>query len=653
MIKIILSASVLFANQAFSSSLDIPERRSFPINNKVNACTDFYAYACSDVTDNFKLPDDRSKYVFSFSDSSERILEAKKNYLKELSSKEQSSERSKQLATVYKACMNESARAAEETSLVKQVEADLAKIKSKEAFFDFLAEQRKVGKYSFIDTGSIANQDNSDRTDFLFMSGVMSLPERSYYENEKLMKAFRELVIKFHNTLGIKDAAKKADAIIAFETEFADYFPLPAEFRELFVQKSYIDKKTALKTYPSFRLDDDFAKVPSSVKIRKLSPKTFDWLEKKLQSTDLDVLKDVYRFHALESKLDEAYPEYFNKSFAFSHTFLGGPKSRSDREERCTKWVMSTFPKEIDAELLPKMFPDFPEDKFIDLANRVRASLIEGMKTNKWLSEEGKKGAIEKLKKARLQLVKPRNENEWYFNPKVAYTKDGHIDNLRRLEVAVRERMFTELDKPRDKNRWYMGPLTVNAYYSPSDNKFVMPIGILQYPFYDPKLPVHANLGAVGVVIGHELGHGIDDKGAMYDANGALRQWMSDKDLSAFKHSGEKFIAQFDKIGHDGKLTLGENIGDWTGLTFAYHAAFPNDKGSVKDKKEFFLQYARLWCSVVRPKLAERLLKTDPHAAGYARVNEQVKHQRGFTEAFDCKKGDKLFLSDSELIKVW
>jgi putative endopeptidase len=651
--KLILTVSALFAHQASASTLDVPERRTFPVNKKVNACQDFYAYACSKVTSSFKLPDDRSKYVFSFSDSSERILQRKKDYLKDLASKPQSAERSKQLATVYNACMNEPARKSEEKSLVNEVNEGLAKIKTKAAFFDFLAEQRNLGKLSFIQTGRLANQDDSDRNDFYFMAKIMTLPERSYYKNKELMKAFEELTISFHKTLDIDNAEKRAKAILAFETEFADNFPLPAQMRELFVKKSYIDKKKALKEYASFRLAGDFAKVPSSVRVRKITPVTFDWLEKKLQSADLELLKDVYRFHALRPVLDDAYPQFFKKRFAFNHKFLGGPKSRSDRQERCTKWVMSTFPKEIDAELLPKMFPDFPEEQFVDLANRVRSSLIQGMKENKWLSKKGKKGAIEKLKKARLQLVKPRNNKEWYFNPKVTYTSDRYVENLRRLSVAFRERMFSELDEPRDKNRWWMGPLTVNAYYSPSDNKFVMPIGILQYPFYDPKLPIYANLGAVGVVIGHELGHGIDDKGAMYDAEGSLKQWMSDGDLRTFKKSGESFIAQFDKIGHNGKLTLGENIGDWTGLTFAYDAAFPGSKGSVKQKQDFFLQYARLWCSVVRPKLAERLLKTDPHAAGYARVNEQVKHQRGFTEAFGCKKGDKLFLSDSELIKVW
>ncbi len=257
------------------------------------------------------------------------------------------------------------------------------------------------------------------------------------------------------------------------------------------------------------------------------------------------------------------------------------------------------------------------------------------------------------MSKAKLQLVKPRNDEEWYFNPEVAYDPKKPLENMVKLDEALTERMFKELPEPRNRNRWGMGPLTVNAYYSPPDNKFVMPIGILQYPFYDPNLPVEVNLGAVGAVIGHELGHGIDDQGAKYDAEGKLRQWMSDTDIKNFQKRGRNFIEQFNKIGHNGELTLGENIGDLTGVTFAYNAAFPAGKGKVEDKQKFFLQYARVWCGVELPKYSERLLKVDPHSRGWARVNQQVKNQKAFAEAFSCKKGDAMVLPDDQIVRIW
>ena len=180
-----------------------------------------------------------------------------------------------------------------------------------------------------------------------------------------------------------------------------------------------------------------------------------------------------------------------------------------------------------------------------------------------------------------------------------------------------------------------------------------MPIGILQYPFFVAEGDLVENLGAVGTVIGHELGHGIDDEGSKFDAQGKLRQWMTDQDIKKFQDRGSKMMDQFNKIGHNGALTQGENVADLVGLTFSYNAAFPNGNGTNQDKQKFFVAYGRLWCNVMREKAKEMQLKTDPHSLGYARINEQVKHQRGFHEAFSCKKSDALFLSENDRITIW
>jgi putative endopeptidase len=314
---------------------------------------------------------------------------------------------------------------------------------------------------------------------------------------------------------------------------------------------------------------------------------------------------------------------------------------------------MNQFTMELDAELLPLLFPDFPEEQFRQMVEKIRTSLIAGLEANTWLSPEGKAAAIKKMQVARLMVVKPRNVDEWNFNPEADYDATKPLANSQLLRKKTIEKELSELKDARKRNRWLMGPLTVNAYYVPMDNTFVLPIGILQYPLYDPSLPETVNLAAIGTIIGHELGHGIDDKGAKYDEEGRFKNWMSEKDLSEFKKRGESFVARFDKIGHNGKLTLGENIGDHVGLTAAYRAAFSAGKGSVQAKKDFFIQYGRAWCQVIRPKFKDMLLKTDPHALGHARVNEQVKNLPGFQEAFACTTKDKLYLSPKDQIHVW
>ncbi len=637
----------------------IPEKREFPVNDAISPCENFYEHVCSKVNASFKLRDDRSSHTFAFSDSRERLLEKKKSYLKEIAEKKAKkaslSPRSDALATVYGACMNADAHKAEELERVKTLKAELEAVKTHADFVRFTIGQNDLGRHSFVGADSLVNFDKPEILDFAFFVNMKTLPERSYYLKKDVATDYKAILELFFTSIGEeKSLAKKhAEAVFKLESAFAKIDPLPAEMRDLYTKRSEIKKDKLLKLYPHLQLDSFLAKVPDGTLIRHMIPKSYAFVNKTLSTAKLEDLKALYLFQALNNLMDDAYPDFYKASFAFENKHLGGPDSRPTRDERCTMTVMDRYEKELDAEVLPLVFPNFPEEKFVALAEHVRKSIIDGVKTNEWLSEEGKKGAVEKIEKATLQLVKPKTEADWYFNPIVEYSESTPIANSEKLAAASQKRMFAELGEKRNRMRWYMGPLAVNAYYSAEDNQFVMPVGILQPPFYDPNLPETTNLGAVGAVIGHELGHGIDDQGAQMDADGKLRQWMSDKDVKNFQARGQKFIAQFDKAGHNGKLTLGENIGDLTGVTFAYRAAFPDGKGSVQEKRDFFTQYARVWCGVHRPKFLEQRLKTDPHSLGYARVNEQVKNQAAFAEAFSCKKTDKMVLDAKDTVKIW
>jgi putative endopeptidase len=520
-------------------------------------------------------------------------------------------------------------------------------------FQKYVSEQMQKGGYSFIDWGATSNLDDSDWEDVYFLADIQSLPERSYYEKPEVVADLQSLVEKAFESAGVDRAKERAKWVVDFEKEFSQTYPVPAEMRELFNTKTGISRKKLTSQFPHFYLEGFLSGVPKRTHLRDITPKNFVFLEKALQEKSLDVLKSVYLFHALTAFMDDAYPDFFQKSFEFSKKHLGGPNVRPVRQERCTVYLMEKFTKELDAELLPEIFPDFPEAKLVGLVEKVRTSIIQGIQSNDWLSPKSKKAAVKKMRVARLQLVKPRTDAEWDFNPPADYKVDARYANNHLLEINLMNKELKELAQKRDRDRWEMGPLTINAYYSPSDNKFVLPIGILQYPFFDPSLPDSANLGAVGMVVGHELGHGVDDHGARYDFYGRMKQWMPAKDLKEFTRRGQKLVSQFDKTGHNGTLTLGENIGDLVGLTFAYRAAFPADQGTPEEKKNFFLQYARAWCGVIRPKFREMLLKTDPHAQMEARVNEQVKHQAGFQQAFGCKEGDAMYLKPEDRVRIW
>lgn len=638
-------------------SSEIPERREFPVNAELNPCENFFEYTCSKANESFKLREDRKRHIYSFSDSSERILEFKKNYLKKLNSSSKSgSPRELLLKNVYQACMNEPSRKNEELSFLQKMKSEILSLKDKKSLADFITSNQLKGHEGFASFGSANNLDNSDVFDFYFTAAKLyALPEKSYYTKKDLAEDYKSLITDFFKIIDVKDPSKTAEIVFNFEKNYSDKYPTPTEQRDLFTKKIFSTKSQILAQTPSLRLAPLFEKVTPDKKIRTPMNKTLSYLESEWKKHDLDTLKNLVLYWYIEPHLDVAFPDYFNKKFSFNHKHLGGSPQRPVLEERCTMEIMASFDKEIDAELFDKFFPNFPTEKFISLLEKVRASIIDGLKSNKWLSDKGRKGAIEKMEKAKFQVVKPMTEKEWDFNLPADYKNNSYISNkLLRTEKSI-EKEFIDLKNPVDKTKWWMGPLTVNAWYSPTDNKFVMPAGILQYPFYDPNLPDHVNLGAVGAVVGHELGHGIDDKGAKFDYLGRVNNWMPKTDVNEFIKRGQRLVKQFDDIGHNGKLTLGENIGDLVGVTFALNAAKKVLPKNSEDEalKEFFLQWGRSWCGVVRPKEAERLLKVDSHSAIYARVNEQMKHQEDFHKVFKCSAGNKMYLPPEKQVRIW
>lgn len=636
----------------------IPNKREFPLSTQYKPCDDFHKYVCDEAEKSFKLREDRSHHTFAFNDSAERLLDAKKKFFANINKEKNLSPRGLQVKNYYLACMNENAGKKQEVAFIKNLVSEIKNLKSIQEFADFQIRNIAEGKYSFVWFDINANQDQPKVNDLLMGSQLMQLPERSYYYDKALVKDYIQLIADYFRIvlpqISEKESLAKAERIFAFEKEFAEAYPLPEVQRQRWAERRQQTQEAFLKAYPHLRSEALFKQSPEKTVVFNAFPESFDFLEKKFKPENLDLLKDYALFAFGYEKLDDSQPEYFKKWFQFRHKYLGGPPQRSERQERCTRWVMGSFQRELDQILVDRLFPHFPEKKFIQVAEKIRSSIIDGLKNNTWLEPETKAKAILKIEKAKLYLIKPRTEREWNFTPIKKYSNTNKIDNGILLNKAQFEKKVKELKEGVNQEAWWMGPLTVNAYYEPSANKFVMPMGILQYPFFNAEGDLIENLGAVGAVIGHELGHGVDDQGARYDENGKVNQWMTMKDLAEFSNRGKKLIEYFNKAGHNGSLTLGENIGDLVGLTFAYNAAFP--KGSTpkaEDQKKLFVAYARVWCEVVRPKAQEEQLKTNPHSLGWARINEQVIHQKAFADAFQCKKGDKMFLPDEDRVRIW
>lgn len=655
----ILVSWALFISSAFGASSEIPLKREFPLNEAINPCVNLYEHVCSKTIESFILRPDRRKHVFAFSDSAERILEFKKNYVKNLTTIEADSAISGEVKNFYLSCMNKEARAKEEISEVQKRIQEQNEIKSKEQWFKAEAAKIHSGDSGFISYSAVDNFDDARKSDLMLGVGYSFLPEKSYAKNEELIKAFTILVADFFKTIGLDRPVERAATVVKYEIDRQENRFFPAEARVAFSQRKFFTKNDLLKKYPELQLKSFLDQIPNKTLLRNLNPKTFPFLNKVATTYTLDELKSLGLFYKLHFKLDQGFPKFYEEAFVFANKFLGGKNKRSELDEECTTLTMHRFGPELDYLVIPKMFPNFSSMKVADLASKIKASIIDSLSRNTWLSPKAKKEATRKIATAFMRLVSPQRFEDWKFLPTSDYKIDAYLANIEKRDEISENREFKYFSEMKDIRSWEgVEPLQVNAFYQSSYNQFTMLQGILQYPFYDQNSSEIENLGGIGMVVGHELGHGIDDQGSKYDADGKLRDWMTPKDLKKFKELTRPLVEQYTKAGMNGEFTLGENIGDLVGLTAAYEAAFlrplETPESELKQlKKKFFLNYARSWCEVQLPGVKELRLKSDPHSLGEARANEVVKHFESYKDVFDCKDSDPMILKASQRVHIW
>ena len=285
----------------------IPDERAFPLSKEIKPCDDFHAYVCSEVEKSFKLPEDRSYWNFAFVDNSERLLYAKKTYFQRLEDgAEPLSDRAKPIKNYFLACMSEKATAQEEKNKVAKEKAVLKPLASWKELIELSGSRMDQPDYKFIDFDQIANQKDTNRYDALFMSKIMTLPERSYYERKDLLVDYQKLLILFFKTIELDEPEKRADWVIAFEKEIASRYPLPRDFRQRLSTDTYITRANLLKKYPKLALTSILKRIPEKTPIRNLTPETLDWLNTSLETLPIEQLKSVFLFHALSHDMDDA-----------------------------------------------------------------------------------------------------------------------------------------------------------------------------------------------------------------------------------------------------------------------------------------------------------------------------------------------------------
>jgi len=296
------------------------------------------------------------------------------------------------------------------------------------------------------------------------------------------------------------------------------------------------------------------------------------------------------------------------------------------------------------------------------IGNLIKAYEIR-IKNLDWMSPVTKEKALAKLHTFTPKIAYP---NKWKNYEGLKINRNTYFQNVRNAGVWAYNDMVSQLGKPVDRSKWGMTAPTVNAYYNPVMNEIVFPAGILQFPFFDPNADDAVNYGGIGAVIGHEISHGFDDSGSQYDKDGTLRNWWTPEDLARFKDKATALQKQYDAytvldtIHVNGKLTLGENIGDLGGLNAAYEAFKMTKQGKTNEKidgftpdQRFFLAWAQVWRGNILPESAAQLIVTDPHSPGEYRTIGAPVNMDAWYQAFNIQPGDKLYKKPEDRIKIW
>jgi putative endopeptidase len=504
--------------------------------------------------------------------------------------------------------------------------------------------------------------------------GGLGLPDRDYYLNADDAKlaatkaAYERHVARMLALAGTAPdaAASNAAAIVAFETALARAQWTKVELRD--PNKNYNKMDVAALTALSPGYDWKAALAEAGVASRSDhvivgQPSYLQALDGILADTPLDTVKAYFQWQLLRAYAPYLSAAFVGADFDFYGKTLTGTAENRPRWKRAVATVEDALGEAVGREYVAANFPPERKARMEALVNNLLAAYRQSIDGLDWMGPETKKEAQAKLAKFTPKIGYPA---KWRDYARLTIRPDDLVGNVMRANSFEYQRNVDKLGKPIDREEWGMTPQTVNAYYNSRMNEIVFPAAILQPPFFDMDADDAVNYGAIGAVIGHEIGHGFDDKGSQSDGDGNLRNWWTAEDQARFKARTDMLVQQYEAFSPlpgyhvNGALTLGENIGDNAGLAIAYKAykislhgqPAPVIDGLTGDQR-FFLGFGQVWRVKMREAAQIVQIKTDPHSPGQFRANGTLRNQGAFYEAFGVKPGDKMYLAPEQRVTIW
>ena len=582
----------------------------------------------------------------------------------------------KKLGDFYRLAMDSVRRNKEGVSPVRPLLDEMEEAKT---LSDLRAIQLKYVVFGYgvsFDYGFDADEKNAKMNILNISQGGLTLGQKEYYlDNDKatsdIRNAYRKFIVNMFRLYGFSDgqALARRDAVMRYETMLALLSKSRTELRDVEANYNKMTLDEFKAKYPEIPLEElANAEGIRSEYIQSMvvgQPAFLAGVDRLASTESADELRARMEWSVILSSANYLSDDVRAEYFSFFSKTMRGTKQDYPRWKRATQQVESQMGEALGRIYCERYFPATSKKRMEDLIKNLQASLAERIKAQDWMSEPTKQAALEKLSTFYVKVGYPdkwKNLSQLAIDPSASYYKNVQACRKFWSEDAIREKA----GKPVDKDLWLMTPQTVNAYYNPTTNEICFPAGILQYPFFDPKADDAFNYGAIGVVIGHEMTHGFDDQGRHYDKDGNMTDWWTAEDGRNFEARTGKYADFFSAIkvlpdlNANGKLTLGENLADHGGLEVAFNAFEKTPearKGKVimgfTPEQRFFIAYAGVWANNITEAEIRSRVKSDPHSLGEWRVNGALPHIDAWYKAFGVKESDKLFIPESERLKLW
>ena len=646
------------------------------MNLSVKPGNDFYEYAIGGWRKAHPLDAEHARNG-SFTDLDEmnqkRILEL----IQEYSSKPQAQGTlGQKIGSLYNLAMDSVRRNREGAAPIQPVLKKIADIQNRRDY-QLVTSQLDARGISCMMFGMGVGADQKDAANNLvgIGQGGLGLGERDYYlSDDAQVKGVRDAYVKFLTailTLAGNDAAtaqKKAEATMRIETRIAKASYSQVQLRDVQANYHKITYNQLVNDYPGIDWGNLFLAqgFPPFSHIDVGQPEPIREVEKILAEESLDDLKAYAEAHAVSSAAGKLNVEFRAPEFEFGSVLSGAQQDRP-RWKRATALVSGVLGEPIGKLYVEKYFPESSKQHMLRLVKNLQTALAQRIDEATWMSPATKEQAKDKLSNF---IVKVGYPDTWRdFSGLQIDEKLSLFENMCNVaEFLSHDYINRKVNKPVDKAEWQMTPQTVNAYYNPTTNEICFPAAILQPPFFDPNADDAVNYGGIGGVIGHEMSHGFDDQGSQFDKYGNQNDWWTAADKKNFEARTKVLVDFFSSVEAlpgkkiNGKLTLGENIGDNGGLNIAFRALQNDLKANpalnktidgFTPEQRFFLSWATVWAGNARPEFIDRQIKTDPHSPAEARVNAALPQIDAWYKAFNVKKGDKLFLDKKKRAHIW